>query len=153
MGDDFRDFLAVLHQEGARFLVVGAHALGAHGVSRATADLDVWVEPTSDNAEKVWRALVRFGAPLDALGVSLSDLSTPDQVIQLGIPPARIDLLTGVSGVTFEEAWSDRLEAPFGLLTVPFLGRASFLRNKRATGRLRDLADLEELGEDPRSIS
>lgn len=148
-GQDFRDLLDALQHEGVRFLVAGAHALGAHGVPRATADLDIWLDATQANAERVWRALARFGAPLDTLGVRLVDLSTPDQVIQLGLPPARIDLLTGLSGVSFEEAWPDRLIAPFGSLQVPFVGRTTFLRNKRATGRLRDLADIEALGEDP----
>ncbi len=149
VGNDFLDLLSALRASNARFLVVGAHALGVHGVPRATADLDVWIEPTAENAARVWQALAAFGAPLRALGVSESDLATPDMVIQLGLPPARIDLLTGVTGLDFEDAWKDRLVAPFAGLDVPFLGRRSFLRNKRATGRLRDLADIESLGEDP----
>ena len=148
MTEDFRDVLAALITSGARFLVVGAHALGIHGVPRATVDLDVWVEPTADNARLVWHALARFGAPLHALGVTESDFVRPDVVIQFGMPPWRIDVLTGVSGVLFEDAWNGRLEGEFEGVRVPFLGRAEFIRNKRASGRKKDLGDLESLGAD-----
>jgi hypothetical protein len=144
---DFRDLLAELVKAEARFLVVGAHALSAHGVPRATVDLDVWIDRSSDNARRVWNALARFGAPLDDLSVTEDDLTRPEVVVQLGLPPFRIDILTSVSGITFEEAWPGRLEAHFGDVQVPFLGRAALVRNKRASGRLKDLADLESLGE------
>lgn len=148
MADDFRDFLAELLKVDARFLVVGAHALSVHGVPRATLDLDVWIDSTPANARRVWRALAAFGAPLETLQLQESDLVRPDTVVQLGMPPYRIDILTGVSGVSFAEAWDDRVEADFGNLRVPFMGRAAFVRNKRATGRKKDLADLESLGEE-----
>jgi hypothetical protein len=99
------------------------------------------------NADKVWRALLRFGAAVAALGVSRDDLVRRDQVIQIGLPPRRIDLLTTISGVEFEEAWTGRVTHAFGALHVPFIGRDAFVRNKRASGRTRDLADLEALGE------
>lgn len=147
MNEDFRDFLAALIESGTRFLVVGAHALAVHGVPRATGDLDVWIAPDAANAERAWSALLRFGAPVEAMGVSRDDLTHPDQVVQIGLPPRRIDLLTSISGVAFEEAWTGRATHEIEGLAVPFLGRAALVQNKRATGRAKDLADLEALGE------
>jgi hypothetical protein len=148
MIEDFRDLLAELVKAEARFLVVGAHALSVHGVPRATVDLDVWIDRTPDNARRIWRALAEFGAPLEDLNVRVDDLTRPEVVVQLGLPPLRIDILTAVSGITFDEAWPDRVEAPFGDVLVPFLGRAALIRNKRASGRRKDLGDLEALGEE-----
>ena len=148
MAEDFRDFLAELVAADAKFLVVGAHALGAHGVPRATVDLDVWIAQTRENATRVWAALAAFGAPLDTLAIQESDFTKTDMVVQFGLPPYRIDVLTGVSGLTFDEAWPDRIEADFENVRVPFLGRAALIRNKRASGRKKDLADLESLGDD-----
>jgi hypothetical protein len=139
--------LAALLGAEARFLVVGAHALAVHGVPRATGDLDVWIAADPTNAERVWAALLRFGAPVAAMGVSLDDLTLPDRVVQIGLPPRRIDILTAISGVGFDEAWPDRVTHEVGGLAVPFLGRAALVRNKRATGRTKDRADLEALGE------
>jgi len=147
MVEDFRDLLAELVSADARFLVVGAHALGVHGVPRATVDLDIWIDPTPDNAKRIWAALAAFGAPLDALRVQEADFLRPDVVVQFGLPPYRIDILTGLSGISFREAWTDRIEDQFEDVRVPFLGRASLVRNKRASGRKKDLADLEALGE------
>jgi hypothetical protein len=149
LNDDFRDLLAALLSVHARFLVVGAHAMAVHGVPRATGDLDVWIDRDPANAEKVWAALVQFGAPLEALGFSRSDLTAPGSVVQIGVPPRRIDLLTEITGVEFGNAWPGRATHPVGELSVPFLGREELLANKRATGRQRDLADLEALGEKP----
>jgi hypothetical protein len=126
--------------------VVGAHALSIHGVPRATVDLDVWTEPTPENANRVWRALAAFGAPLETLDIAESDFTLPDIVAQLGLPPNRIDILTGLSGVTFAEAWPDRVEAEIDGIRVPFLGRDALIKNKRASGRKRDLGDIEALG-------
>lgn len=148
MTDDWVEVLHALLDAGARFLVVGAHALAVHGVPRATEDLDVWVDPTPANAERVWRALVAFGAPLDSLRVTRDDLARPGAVVQLGLPPGRIDVLTDISGVAdFARAWAARLEAPVRGRAVPFIGRADFVANKRATGRPKDLGDLDQLGE------
>jgi hypothetical protein len=146
---DFADLLDALTGTGARFLVVGAHALAVHGVPRATGDLDIWIETSADNAERVWRALTIFGAPVESLKMTAEDFSRPDMIVQVGLPPRRIDLLTGVSGLTFADAWEDRVIQKVGSVAVPFLGRSSLVRNKRATGRLKDLADLEALGEKP----
>jgi hypothetical protein len=149
---DWTDVLGALAGVGARFLVVGAHALAVHGVPRGTQDLDIWVDPAGDNADRVWRALAAFGAPLEELDISQDDLRRSGLVIQLGLPPNRIDLLTGITGVPdFETAWADRVEHAFGENRVPFIGRATLIRNKRESGRRKDLADLEALGELPPS--
>jgi len=147
VASDFRDALAELVAVNARFMVVGAHALSVHGVPRATVDLDILIDPSPENALRVWRAFAAFGAPLTDLGITEADLARPNTVIQFGLPPHRIDVLTGISGVKFEEAWVNRVESMFEGLTVPFLGRDAFVRNKRALGRKKDLADLEYLGE------
>lgn len=147
MNQDFRDLLAALLGAEARFLVVGAHAMAVHGVPRATGDLDVWIASDPANAERVWSALVQFGAPVAAMGVSRDDLTHPGQVVQIGLPPRRIDILTSISGVAFDEAWPGRVTHEVDGLRVPFLGRAALVRNKRASGRTKDQADLEALGE------
>jgi hypothetical protein len=143
MNPDFVDLLRAFSAADVRFLIVGAYALAHHGRPRATGDLDVWVEATPANAMRVIRALGAFGAPLQ--DVSETDFAAPGIVFQIGVPPGRIDVLTELTGVTFQEAWDARDEGRFGELTVPFVGRDAFIRNKRATGRLKDLADLEGL--------
>jgi hypothetical protein len=143
---DFRDLLAELVASEVRFLVVGAHALAALGVPRVTADLHLWVEPTPANANRIWRALAVFGAPLANLNIRETDLVQPEQVIQLGLPPYRIDILTSISGVGFSEAWAGRLGGTLFDVPVAFIGREAFIRNKRASGRPKDLDDLRALG-------
>lgn len=142
---DYVEMLGALSAAGAEFLVVGAHALAAHGVPRATGDLDLWLRPTPENARRVWHALEQFGAPLHEL--TLEDLYHPDVVFQIGVVPQRIDLLTSIAGVTFEEAWGNRGVVEIEGTDVPVLGRSDLIRNKRTVGRARDLADIEELGE------
>jgi hypothetical protein len=144
MNPDFAEMLAAFNAAGAEYLVVGAHALAAHGRPRATGDLDLWVRPTEANARRVHAALRAFGAPLEAL--SVEDLAAPDLVFQIGVAPVRIDILTAISGVEFDEAWKDRISVPIGELPVPVIGRDCLIRNKRAAGRPRDLADLADLG-------
>ena len=145
MNQDFLDLLSAFAAHDVRFLIVGAYALGVHGRPRATGDLDIWVEPTAENAGRLVAALTDFGAPLTE--VSAEDFSRPGIVFEIGLPPVRIDILTELSGVAFEEAWPGRVMAPFGPAETPFIGRDAFIRNKRATGRARDLGDLESLGE------
>ncbi len=149
MNPDFLDILAALQANEARYLVVGAHALAVHGVPRATGDLDIWIDPTTANTERVWAALEAFGAPLESLDISRRDLETRDRIIQIGLPPRRIDLLTTISGLAFDEAWGSRVTHPIEGVDVLFLGRDDLVRNKRASGRYQDLADLEALGESP----
>jgi hypothetical protein len=124
-------------------MIVGAYALGLHGRPRATGDLDVWVDATPENAARVLRALAEFGAPLQDL--TAEDLSREGITYQIGLPPLRIDILTTLTGITFGEAWPHRVRGNLGDVEVDFIGRADFIRNKRATGRHRDLGDIEGL--------
>ena len=144
---DFRDVLAMLVSHDVRFLVVGAHALAAHGVPRVTGDLDIWVECTEANADRTWRALVAFGAPLESLGVRKADFARRDQVIQLGLPPFRIDFMTTISGVEFDEAEPLAIDGTLFNVPVRLIGREAFVRNKRASGRPKDLMDIASLDE------
>ena len=144
MNSDFIALLRELSAAEARFLVVGAYAVTFHSRPRATGDLDLWVEPTAENAARVIRALRAFGAPLQDL--SEADLGTPGMVYQIGVPPRRVDLLTSLTGLEFTEAWRERVTGRMGDLECPFIGRAQLIHNKRALGRPRDLADLELLG-------
>lgn len=147
MTDDWVDLLFCLLDAGARFLVVGAHAMAVHGVPRGTQDLDVWIESSGENADRVWRALSVFGAAVAALRLARDDFTTPGIVVQLGLPPSRIDLMTDISGVPdFGAAWEERVEHQVRGRAVPFLGRAQLVANKRAAGRPKDLADLHALG-------
>lgn len=143
MSRDFVEMLSALSAAGARFLIVGAHALAAHGVPRATGDLDIWIQPTPDNAARVFEALRSFGAAL--FDLSSDDLSKPDTVFQIGLPPSRIDILSTIAGVDFDDAWARRIEVTIGDLHVGVIGRTDFIANKRASGRPRDLLDLELL--------
>ena len=147
MNPDFEDFLEALTHANARFLVAGAHALALHGVARSTGDMDVWIDVSEENAERVWAALTEFGAPIESLGITRDDFVKPDLVIQLGIPPRRIDILTGLSGLSFNDAWMNRVLHDSGSMRIPFISRADLVINKRETGRLKDKADLEALGE------
>jgi hypothetical protein len=140
---DFSDLLATFNANGVEYLVVGAHALAAHGHVRATKDLDVWVRPSLENAPRVLRALAAFGAPLQDLAVE--DLSQPGLVFQIGVPPLRVDVLTEIDGVEFESAWPARILAQLGGVGVPVLSRHHLIANKKASGRLQDLADVERL--------
>lgn len=145
MNEDYRDMLTALVAEETRFLIVGAHALAVHGYPRATVDIDIWVEPSAENADRVWRALAAFGAPLSELDIDREDFTRHDVVAQLGLPPNRIDILTGVSGLRFESAWSRRIEAPVEGVTVPVLGIEDLVANKMASGRDKDRADVRGL--------
>ena len=147
MNPDFLDLLRSFGAHSVRFLIVGAYALAVHGRPRATGDLDVWIDATPDNADRVLVALREFGAPL--VGLSAADLSTPGVVYQIGIPPGRIDILTQLSGLAFDEAWPARVRAPFGPLEVDVIGREAFIRNKLATGRDKDRVDVQSLGPEP----
>lgn len=143
MNQDFLDILHALSDAEARFLVVGAYAVGVHGHPRATGDLDLWVEASAENAPRIWQALRVFGAPLHQ--ISESEFVTAGIVFQIGVVPRRIDLLTQISGVEFAAAWSRRTAAVFGDLTCPVLGREDLLVNKRSTGRDKDLVDARAL--------
>ena len=141
MNQDFVDLLRAFAGADVRFLIVGAYALALHGRPRATGDLDVWIDATPENAPRVMSALSTFGAPLQE--ISADDFSREGVVYQIGVPPGRIDILTQLTGLTFAEAWPDRVRRPFGDIEVDFIGRDAFIRNKRATGRARDIADVD----------
>jgi hypothetical protein len=140
LNPDFRDMLSALNEAGVEFLIVGAYALAAHGLPRATGDIDIWVRPSESNARHVWEALRAFRAPTSR--ISCSDFTQPDVVFQIGVAPRRIDILTSISGIEFEEAWSERHTAVVDGLPLHFLSRKHLIVNKRASGRPRDLADL-----------
>jgi hypothetical protein len=140
---DFKDLLSAFNAQRVEYLVVGAHALAAHGYVRATGDLDVWVRPEPENAKRVIEALRAFGVPLHDL--SEADLTRAGTVFQIGVAPIRIDVLTSIDGVGFAEAWTGRLTARFEDLPVPVLALRDLLANKRAVGRPQDLADVDWL--------
>ncbi len=144
LGPDFRDLLCGLSEAEARFLIVGGYAVAFHGRPRATKDLDVWVEASPENAARVLRALRAFGAPL--YGLTERDFETPEMGLQIGVAPQRIDVITRVSGLLFEQAWPNRVEVTVPPdLRCPFVGLADLLRNKRAAARPQDLADVDAL--------
>jgi len=149
LNKDYREMLIALNDAEAEYLIVGAYALAVHGNVRATGDIDIWVRPTPENACKVWQALEVFKAPRSNL--SLEDLCDPDVVYQVGVIPFRIDFLTSIDGVTFDDAWANRREATFDGVPIMALGRDDLLKNKRVSGRPKDLVDaawLEENLED-----
>lgn len=143
LNPDYAEMLCALSDEGVEFLLVGAYAMAAHGVPRATGDIDVWVNPSRDNAQRVLRALGRFGAPL--FDLKAADLARDGTVFQLGVPPRRIDLLTSIDGVVFAEAWPKRVICRIDGQDVPVLSREDLVANKRAAARPKDLVDVQIL--------
>ncbi len=140
---DYLDILQALADEKAEFLLIGAYALAAHGYPRATMDIDIWVMPSPENAELVLRALARFGAPLQNL--TQQDLETDGTVFQIGVAPRRIDILTAASGLQFEETFKNSIAVDIDGIQVHIPSKDDLIRNKKATGRTRDLADVEAL--------
>lgn len=146
LNHDFSEFIACFVAHDVRFLVVGGYALAAHGHPRYTKDLDLWVWLDSTNAERILAALDEFG--FGQLGLTVEDFLDPDVVVQLGREPQRIDLLTFLSGLEFEDAYGHRILVDVGGVVVPIISRADLRRNKLAAGRLQDLADVEHLAPD-----
>jgi hypothetical protein len=144
--DDFRDLLSLFNDEGVRYLIVGGFALAYHGRPRYTKDLDVWIDPLADNPARAFKALARFGAALDR--VTVDDLRDPECVFQVGVEPIRVDILSAISGVRFEDAWDRREQSTYGNVPVFVIARDDYIANKRATGRARDLRDVEALLDD-----
>ena len=143
---DFRDLLALFNEHKVEYIIVGAYALGFHGAPRTTGDIDIFVKPDSLNARKIMEALDDFG--FGSVGLSLEDFERPDTIVQLGFSPIRIDIITSITGVSWEDAWSGKVKGMFGDVPTHYIGRSEFLLNKRALGRHKDLADLEALGEE-----
>jgi hypothetical protein len=143
MNSDFRDLLSVFNANRVEYLIVGAYALAAHGRVRATGDIDIWVKAAPENAPRVIKALTEFGAPLHDLNEN--DLTHPGLVFQIGIAPLRIDILTHIDGVEFDDAWAARLNIQLADQTVAVLSQAHLIQNKKTVGRAQDLADVEWL--------
>ena len=143
MYPDFKELLLAFNAHNVEYLIVGAHALAAHGHVRATKDLYLWVRPEASNAQRVLEALADYGAPLS--GLSADDLSRKETIFQIGVPPLRIDVITDVDGVEFTEAWPDRFETLFGGVPAFVISRHHLITNKKTAARLQDLADVEHL--------
>ena len=143
---DFRELLALFNGYKVEYMIVGAYALAYHGVPRFTGDIDIFVRPSHGNAQKIFTALADFG--FGSLNLTVDDFQTPDFVVQLGVPPVRIDIITSLTGVSWEEADQGKRGGMYGNVPVYFLGREQYIANKRAIGRKKDLADLESLGEE-----
>ena len=143
LNPDFRDLLSAFIDAKVEFLLVGGYAMAAHRLPRATKDLDVWVRPSGENAPRVLQALDAFGAPRH--GLTEIDLQTEGTIYQIGIPPNRVDVITVVDGVRFEDAWRDRTSVEVDGLSIPVIGRAHLIANKRTVGRPQDLVDADLL--------
>ena len=148
LAPDFDEFCALLSARGVEFVIVGAYALAFHGVPRFTGDLDILVRPTEQNAVKLLHAIDSFGFPTHALAPA--DVISGVKIIEMGVPPVQLHLMSHIDGVTWDEVWNSRLAGPFGAREVWFIGRDAFVRNKKAAGRLKDLADIAALEEQDR---
>jgi hypothetical protein len=143
---DFKELLELFNSHKVEYLVVGGYALALHGAPRYTGDLEIFVKPDVENAVRIIKVLEEFG--FSSVGLKAEDFNSPDQIVQLGVPPVRIDIITSLSSVTWEEALSGCVKAVYGSVPVNILGRGEFIRNKKAVGRKQDLADLEAIGEE-----
>ena len=143
LNQDFKEFIQFLNDNKVNYLVVGGYAVAVHGHPRYTKDIDIWIETNPENAANLLLALEQFG--FGSLGLKLEDFLTPNQIIQLGYPPNRIDLLTSIDGVDFADCYSSRIEVNINDLIVNFIDLENLKKNKKASGRLQDLADLENL--------
>jgi hypothetical protein len=143
LNKDYKDMLLVLSDEKVKFLLIGAYALAAHGFPRATMDIDIWVMPSPENADAVLRALHRFGAPLHNL--TKEDLQKDGTIFQIGVAPRRIDIITSASGLTFEQTFNQSMSVYIEGIEVHIPSINDLILNKKATGRTKDLADVETL--------
>ena len=148
LAPDFDEFCALLNAHEVEHVIVGAHALAFHGAPRFTGDLDILVRPTEDNAQRVLTAIGAFGFPTMVL--TPAEIVRGTKVIEMGMPPVQIHVMSAIDGVTWDEVWASRETGPFGTRSVAFIGREAFLRNKRAAGRPKDLADIDALRESER---
>lgn len=145
LAPDFDEFCGLLSAHDVEFVVIGAHALAFHGAPRFTGDLDILVRPTEENGQRVLSAIAAFGLP--TAPVTSADIVIGKKVIEMGIAPVQIHVMSAIDGVSWDDVWSTREMGRFGTRTVAFIGRDTFLRNKRASGRAKDLADIEALRE------
>jgi predicted nucleotidyltransferase len=143
LSQDYKEMLSAFNDEKVDYMIVGAYAVAAHGVVRATGDIDLWIRSSPDNAKRAWCALANFGAPLS--GLQEADLAVQGAVFQIGVAPSRIDILTSIDGVEFSDAWNDRIEVEVEGIRVNVIGRSHLIANKKAVGRPQDLADVARL--------
>ena len=143
LSKDFKEFVALLNKYDVQYLVVGGYAVAIHGYPRYTKDLDVWIALSPENADKILKALDDFG--FGELNLTAEDFSEPDQIIQLGFPPNRIDIMTSLSGVDFNNCYETRLEVNLDGIAIVIIDRVNLKKNKLATGRPQDLADAENI--------
>lgn len=139
LNPDFADILSAFIAGKVEFLVVGGYAMAFHGYVRATGDIDLWIRCSDENAERVWRALQTFGAPL--FDLNIADLKTPGMVFQIGLVPSRIDVITQIDGVEFDDAWKEHKTVEIEGLEIPVIGKTQLLTNKQSTGRSKDRND------------
>ena len=144
INQDFKDLLALFNEQEVDYIIVGGYALAFHGAPRFTGDIDLWIRPTVENAENIIQALVDFG--FGSLGIDTQDLTKDDQVVQLGYPPVRVDLMTTIDGISFDSAFSSSIETYYGKIKVKMITKDDLIKNKKAVGRYKDLADIEALG-------
>ena len=143
LSKDLREFVELLNSNGVEYLVVGGFAVSYHGFARYTGDIDFLVRPSEENSQRVLAALAQFG--FGSAGIQAEDIRSPDKVVQLGVPPNRIDIITSISGVNFDDAWESRTAGCLDGVATQFIGREALIRNKESTGRAKDLGDAEEL--------
>jgi len=143
---DFRELLALFNEHKIEYVIVGGYALAFHGAPRYTGDIDILIHHDSANAKRILTALAEFG--FGSVELSQADFEKPENVIQLGVPPVRVDIITSLTGVSWKDAYLGRIDGKYGDISVYYIGRKQFIANKRAVGRKKDLADLEALGED-----
>jgi len=143
---DFRELLELFNEYKVGYLIVGGYALAFHGVPRYTGDIDIFVKPDMENAIRILKALDEFG--FGSLDLQEEDFRSPNKVVQLGYPPVRIDIITSISGLSWDEAYEERDKGKYGDVPVYYIGLNHYILNKRASGRKKDIADLEALGEE-----
>ncbi|MBI4707714.1 MAG: hypothetical protein HY761_07305 [Candidatus Omnitrophica bacterium] len=141
---DFRDLLALFNTHKVDYIIVGAHALAYHGAPRYTGDIDIFVRPDSENAQRILSALEKFG--FGSLGLTVEDFMVSGNVVQLGVAPVRVDIVTSLTGLSWEEAYVNRVAGTYGDIEVYYIGKEQFIQNKRAIGRKKDIADIEAIG-------
>ncbi len=141
---DFRDLLALFNTHKVDYIIVGAHALAYHGAPRYTGDIDIFVRPDSENAQRILSALEKFG--FGALGLTAKDFTSPDKVVQLGVAPVRVDIVTSLTGMSWKAAFASRVAGTYGDIEVHYIGKEQFIQNKRTLGRKKDIADIEAIG-------
>lgn len=142
---DYEELFQYLNAEGVKYLVVGAYAVIFHTEPRWTKDIDIWVEPSVQNAKRVWSALKKFGAPVTSAKLTPKDLTNPVMVYQIGMPPVRIDIMMGIAGISFSEAWEHKQKSPFGKETINIIGLKDLIKAKSSSSRRKDKDDLSKL--------